>query len=186
MHRYSDGSAARQPARFHAPNAAHRASHRARAWASLGAIVLAGAVLLACGGDDSTPEPTTAATSAATPEPTSAATPATTAATSAPTSAPTTATTATATEAATAAPGGEERQAPIGNFVLPSLTVSTGTTVVWSNQDGVPHTATADDGEFNSGTLSEGDRYEHTFDTAGTFAYFCEVHPTMTGEITVE
>lgn len=127
----------------------------------LAGMILLGASLTACNGeDDPTPEATATSTSdvAATETPTE---------------------TATATEA-----GGATQQAPIGGFALPSLTVAVGTTVVWSNQDDVPHTATAEDGSFNSGNI-QGGTFSHTFEEAGTYAYFCEVHPTMTGEITV-
>jgi plastocyanin len=50
----------------------------------------------------------------------------------------------------------------------------------------VPHTATSDDEVFDSGTLNEGDEFSFTFDEAGTFSYFCQVHPTMQGTIVVE
>jgi plastocyanin len=92
--------------------------------------------------------------------------------------------TAEPTESATEA-GGPTVQAPIAGFTLPTLTVAVGSTVVWSNQDGVTHTATADDGEFDSGTITDG-TFSHTFASAGSFAYACQVHPTMTGEIVVE
>jgi plastocyanin len=71
-------------------------------------------------------------------------------------------------------------------FMPSSLTVSTGTTVTWTNEQDVPHTVTADDGEFDSGNLASGDDYSQTFDTAGTFAYHCTIHPSMTATITVE
>jgi plastocyanin len=55
------------------------------------------------------------------------------------------------------------------------------------NQDpSLPHTATSDDEVFDSGSLTEGGEFSFTFDEAGTFAYFCEVHPTMRGTIVVE
>jgi len=136
----------------------------------IGAAILTLA-LAACGGDeDATAAPTMAPTMAPT---------------SAPTDAATSTPAATPTEAATEAAGGETVQAPIGGFTLPSLTVAVGATVVWSNADGVPHTATARDGTFDSGILND-NRYEFTFTEAGTFAYFCEVHPTMEAEIIVE
>ncbi len=145
---------------------------------ALAGVVLLGAVLGTAACSDDSPSPTPAATTPA-PSETEAATATATATTAAATSTP------TATPTATAAGGsGPEVQAPIGGFVLPTLTVDRGTTVIWSNQDGVPHTATADDGEFNSGTLND-QTFRHTFEEAGTFSYFCEVHPTMTATITV-
>ena len=89
------------------------------------------------------------------------------------------------TESTTTVAGGSTVQAPIAGFILPTLTVAVGSTVVWSNQDGVPHTATADDGEFDSGTITDG-TFSHTFASAGNYAYACQVHQTMTGEIVVE
>lgn len=70
-------------------------------------------------------------------------------------------------------------------FVPQNLTVAVGDTVRWTNSDGTTHTATAANGEFN-GSMSGGATFEHTFDTAGEFDYFCSIHGTMTGTITVE
>jgi plastocyanin len=67
------------------------------------------------------------------------------------------------------------------------LFVSVGETVNWTNdEDGVGHTTTSDDGVWQSGTLNPGDTFEHTFEEAGTFTYFCSIHPSMTATITVE
>lgn len=57
--------------------------------------------------------------------------------------------------------------------------------VLWINQDAVPHTVTASDGAFDSGTLDEGGPFAQTFDEAGTFDYVCAIHPTMSGVVTV-
>ena len=64
--------------------------------------------------------------------------------------------------------------------------VSVGDTVRVTNEDTVGHTWTAIDGEFDSGTLSEGDSFDFTFEEAGEFDYFCSIHPEMAGTITVE
>ena len=66
-----------------------------------------------------------------------------------------------------------------------SLTIDVGDSVTWTNGDGVGHTATADQGAFDTGTIAGGASDSITFDQAGTFAYHCTVHPTMTGTITV-
>ncbi|MDO8612274.1 MAG: cupredoxin family copper-binding protein [Dehalococcoidia bacterium] len=66
------------------------------------------------------------------------------------------------------------------------LTVTPGTVVKWTNEDSAPHTATARDGSFDTGRLNEGESSEITFDTAGTFEYICEFHPSMEGRITVQ
>jgi plastocyanin len=63
--------------------------------------------------------------------------------------------------------------------------VATGGKVIWQNQDSAPHTATADDGSFDTGTLEEGKLKSETFKEAGTFTYFCEIHPTMHGTVEV-
>lgn len=66
-----------------------------------------------------------------------------------------------------------------------SVTVNVGDTVTWTNEDSAPHTATADDGSFDTGTLGRGQRGSHTFPAAGTVTYYCNVHPSMTGTVVV-
>jgi plastocyanin len=63
--------------------------------------------------------------------------------------------------------------------------VQTGGKVIWQNMDGAPHTATADDGSFDTGTLEEGKLKSETFKQAGTYAYHCEIHPSMHGTVEV-
>lgn len=67
-----------------------------------------------------------------------------------------------------------------------TLQITRGTTVVWTNMDGASHTATSGamrqrDGIFDSGTIAPNGRFSFTFNTAGTFAYFCSFHASMTG-----
>ena len=64
------------------------------------------------------------------------------------------------------------------------LTVSKGDTVQWVNDDSAPHQVKFPD--FQSAVLSNGDTFEHTFDTAGSFMYSCAIHPYMQGEIIVQ
>jgi plastocyanin len=66
-----------------------------------------------------------------------------------------------------------------------TITVTPGTTVTWTNEDPTEHTVTAKDGSFTSEPLPSGKGYRVTFDQAGTFAYTCAIHPTMTGTIEV-
>ena len=67
------------------------------------------------------------------------------------------------------------------------LTVPVGTTVVWTNHDDVPHTVTSTDKTFkSSGALDQGDSYSYTFTAAGTFNYYCTVHPFMTAKVIVQ
>ncbi|HKH64135.1 MAG TPA: cupredoxin family copper-binding protein [Solirubrobacterales bacterium] len=65
------------------------------------------------------------------------------------------------------------------------VVVQVGGKVIWQNQDTAPHTATADDGSFDTGTIEKGKLGSETFKDAGTFTYFCEIHPTMHGTVEV-
>ena len=75
----------------------------------------------------------------------------------------------------------------IQNFAFsPStITVTAGTTVTWKNLDDVAHTATSNDGVFDSGSMLTDDTYTYTFDVAGTFEYHCTPHPQMTAKVVV-
>jgi plastocyanin/uncharacterized membrane protein YozB (DUF420 family) len=73
---------------------------------------------------------------------------------------------------------------PMANFVFNpvEVVVPVGTTVVWVNQDGAPHTATADDGAlFKSDLLSKNQSFKFTFSQIGEFPYFCELHGSAGG-----
>lgn len=65
------------------------------------------------------------------------------------------------------------------------VTVQVGGKVTWLNQDSAPHTATAEEGSFDTGTLEEGKLKSETFKRAGTYAYICEIHPDMHGVVEV-
>jgi plastocyanin len=65
------------------------------------------------------------------------------------------------------------------------ITVPVGTTVIVRNDDSVAHTVTADDGSFDSGRIDGGSTGEVTLTAAGTFTFHCELHPAMSGTITV-
>ena len=66
------------------------------------------------------------------------------------------------------------------------LTIAPGTTVTWTNADDEAHTVTSTTRAFHSTALDTGDRYSFTFTRTGDFAYFCSLHPHMTGKITVK
>ena len=66
-----------------------------------------------------------------------------------------------------------------------SLTISAGTTVTWVNQGATAVTVTSPDGLFDSESIGPGASFSYTFDTPGTFRYFCVPYPHMKGEITV-
>jgi len=70
-------------------------------------------------------------------------------------------------------------------FVPPSLSVPSGTTVTWTNQDDVTHTVTADDGKSFDGSLNPGQTFQFTAVTPGTYTYFCRLHPFMKATLTV-
>jgi plastocyanin len=89
-------------------------------------------------------------------------------------------------------------------FVPADIRVAVGTEVKWTNEDAVDHTVTSGvqrkqgvpgveedeaarpDGKFDSNLPEEGDTFVFSFDEPGTYAYYCDVHASMTGEITVE
>jgi plastocyanin len=71
------------------------------------------------------------------------------------------------------------------------LTVSVGTTVVWTNQDDITHTVSSGTSDHPGGPLSgtlpgKGATYSFKFDTAGEYPYFCNVHPSMVGKVIVK
>jgi plastocyanin len=88
--------------------------------------------------------------------------------------------------AAPAAP--ESAEVKIDNFTFApqSVTIKAGTTVTWINEDDIPHTVAATGKAFKSKVLDTDDKFSFTFTTAGSFEYFCSLHPHMTGTIVVE
>jgi plastocyanin len=72
-------------------------------------------------------------------------------------------------------------------FAPAAVTVHPGDTVTWTNQDSIPHTATALDGKsFDSGTIDPGASWSFTFPKAGDYAYRCAIHPDMRGTVDVK
>ena len=71
-------------------------------------------------------------------------------------------------------------------FTPAELDISRCDTVLWTNEGTVPHTITDDSGELKSAILEKGDKYGHKFENAGTFNYYCSIHPSMTGKIVVK
>lgn len=76
----------------------------------------------------------------------------------------------------------------IGNFTFnqPTLVVKAGTVVTWVNDDDIPHTVVAQDKSFKSKVLDTGDRFSFTFAKPGQLAYFCSLHPHMTGKVVIK
>jgi plastocyanin len=71
-------------------------------------------------------------------------------------------------------------------FAPMTLSISAGTTVTWKFDDAAQHTVSADDKSFVSPAMNNGQRYAHTFTTAGTYKYICSIHQYMTGTIVVK
>lgn len=76
----------------------------------------------------------------------------------------------------------------IDNFAFgpQSLTVQVGTTVTWTNRDDIPHTIVSSDGVFKSKARDTDESFSYKFDKAGTYSYFCSLHPKMTGQVVVQ
>jgi plastocyanin len=87
---------------------------------------------------------------------------------------------------------GETVTVEIANFafVQGEIEISVGDTVEWVNGDAARHTVTSGtddtaDGTFDSGDVEAGETFRFTFTEAGEYAYFCDIHPTMTGVVVV-
>jgi plastocyanin len=86
----------------------------------------------------------------------------------------------------------ETKSAPmevkVDNFTFSpdTLTVPANSTVTWVNKDDVPHVIASNDGLFKSKALDTDDKYSYTFTKAGTYAYYCSIHPKMVGKIVVQ
>src|ERR1700688_1798792 len=76
----------------------------------------------------------------------------------------------------------------IDNFVFgaQTLTVPVGTTVTWTNSDDIPHTSVSTEGVFKSKVLDTDEKFSYKFDKAGTYPYYCTIHPKMTGTVVVQ
>jgi len=77
----------------------------------------------------------------------------------------------------------ETKTVSIKDFAFDPKTISIniGDTITWTNDGPSPHTVTADNGNFDAGNLDKGATFSHTFDTAGTFAYYCKYHGSKGG-----
>jgi plastocyanin len=71
------------------------------------------------------------------------------------------------------------------SFAPATTTVPVGTTVTWTNRDDIPHNVVSPEQKFKSRVLDTHEMFSHTFDVAGTYKYYCSIHPRMTGQIVV-
>ena len=72
------------------------------------------------------------------------------------------------------------------SFGPQTLTVPVGATVTWTNRDDIPHTSVSTDGLFKSKVMDTDEKFSYTFTKAGTYPYFCSIHPKMTGQVVVK
>jgi plastocyanin len=80
-----------------------------------------------------------------------------------------------------------ERHVGIDNFTFNpgTITIPLGTKVEWENDDDIPHSIVETTGRFHSAALDTDDKFSFIFNQAGTFDYFCGLHPHMIGKIVV-
>jgi plastocyanin len=71
-------------------------------------------------------------------------------------------------------------------FAPDTITVPVNSTVTWVNKDDIPHVIASNDGVFKSKALDTDQKYSYTFSKAGTYPYFCAIHPKMVGKIVVQ
>jgi len=85
-------------------------------------------------------------------------------------------------------PAAGNAEIKIDNFSFgpQNITVAVGTTVTWVNRDDIPHTVVSTDGVFKSKVRDTDEKFSYTFTKAGTYPYFCSVHPKMTGQVVVQ
>jgi plastocyanin len=83
--------------------------------------------------------------------------------------------------------GHGSQQVMVDNFSFTPATaaVPVGTTVTWTNHDDIPHNVVSPDQKFKSPVLDTDEMFSHTFETAGTYKYYCSIHPRMTGQVVV-
>lgn len=89
---------------------------------------------------------------------------------------------------ANAQPPAANAEIKIDNFVFgpQTVTVPVGATVTWTNKDDIPHTTVSTDGVFKSKVMDTDEKFSYTFTKAGTYSYYCSVHPKMTGKVVVQ
>lgn len=94
----------------------------------------------------------------------------------------------TSLAASAEADGARSAEVSIDNFSFgpAQLTVAAGTTVTWTNHDDMVHNVVSEEKLFKSKALDTDETFSYTFVKPGTYAYFCSLHPRMTGRVVVE
>jgi len=72
------------------------------------------------------------------------------------------------------------------SFMPQDIMVAAGTTVIWVNNDDIPHTIVSTTDVFKSKALDTDDKFSFKFDKPGTYEYFCSIHPKMTAKVIVQ
>lgn len=85
----------------------------------------------------------------------------------------------------TGGPGANEVWIQGMAFTPATIAVAAGTTITWTNKDAVAHTVTSNSGTFDSGSIATSGTYSFMFTTAGTYSYYCKIHPGMTATVAV-
>ncbi len=93
---------------------------------------------------------------------------------------------ASATTGSTAAGNGPQVIMTNRSYNPQEITVKVGDTVTWVNQDAPQHDVVAKNGEFKSELFDKGQSFSFTFTKAGTYPYYCSIHPGMTGTVIVQ
>jgi plastocyanin len=85
-------------------------------------------------------------------------------------------------------PAAANAEVKIDNFSFgpQTVTVPVGATVTWTNHDDIPHTVVSTDGVFKSKVRDTDEKFAYTFTKAGTYPYYCTIHPKMTGKVVVQ
>jgi plastocyanin len=85
-------------------------------------------------------------------------------------------------------PSAANADVKIDNFSFgpQTLTVPVGTTVTWTNRDDIPHTSVSTEDVFKSKVMDTDEKFSYTFTKAGTYPYYCTIHPKMTGQVVVQ
>ena len=85
-------------------------------------------------------------------------------------------------------PAAASAEVKIDNFSFgpQTVTVPVGAMVTWTNHDDIPHTVVSTDGVFKSKVRDTDEKFAYTFTKAGTYPYYCTIHPKMTGKVVVQ